>query len=1751
MAVYVTVGSVFKSFYFTILFISVLGHMGFKLLLQQAAELRRTHFARPPPKPDPDPTTSSAQSKPLSKSQRRRRRRQLRIAQRPYLDQLLVDCDSHRLECKRRGKDGRTSPWVIWKKRLNLWEWFWHTVDSISNQPLDDSPILDHSCTYSRPQYFDDCNVPSWRLLAFPLGFLIDSIKISLVWTLVWTSLLLDASVIDGVRQVWVCMVVMMYNLWLGYAYLPRFSRCFKMLTLVPRRIVLFIARDIPSLWYDLDGELESLRTDVEAILDGDIEQTSWDWMDLVKNAVQYGLDALTSHHLPRHDVSSLDPFSDAGTSSLRPNWRLRRHIRRVCDKFDRRATQTALAEMNRGSPVPVDSEAEVEDMSHNKVFDKVTRTLQSLTDRFVESFNPGTAGMDLLYVERYEHRRAPKERDSVSVDLRKCLKLMMMKYLVNVAAICGTDEEVVLNMVGAPTLPLIIDTGASCCVSPCRDDFVPGTYRPSKMKIKDLSSMNKVAGKGMIKWHVLDRQGNTHCIELEGYHIPHASVRLLSPQCLFQKVGGTGSQDEFKYILHLTNLNITLDAPYGHANLPVLTLATDDMLSSIKDTWMEAFQVDIDEKDIWGQSILNERNQNLSAAEKELLLWHQKLSHAGLSQIQRLCSRQRQKKISTVDEFIAFRDSHNLPCKYNVSQAGTSSLLCAACCISKATRRKPTVRSAGKQMQEMKLKENDLQPGDRISCDHYVSPVPGRVVSTSGHSSTTHGYVAGTIYVDHASGWIFHRAQKSISASDTIRGKLLLEREAVEVGTKIKAYHSDNGVFNSEEFRKHCDQLDQTQTFSGVGAKFQNGVAERSILTVCSMARASMLHAALHWPGMKFLTFWPMAMTYAIWIYNQLPQRSSGLSPEELWCRNKSSRTNLKRAHVFGCPVYVLHPKLQDGQSIPKWNAKARQGVFVGYSTEHSSTVALVYNPSTQHISPQYHVIFDDAFATVPSLASEVERNETFAKLYETEAREYYIDAADVDAGRITPCDNWDWDLPVPKTPEGADATERNDVSEGDEVTEGADDSEGAKGDSEGAVGDNSIGVAPESVSDEVVEVELEVRETDDSESHKSDSPLHQNEQRPQSSSSSTSPPRYNLRRRVVTALLTIPQYTLTAASSWYQPPASVANVGTRYASKEKTVKRAYLNELALLSEDWDTLNEDICQGVGEFVAYLKPDLSDCLGANTVTDVQPHILKAKATKNDADSPSFRQAMNSHNADKWSEACEIELETLRKINAWTLVKREDWMRVLPMTWAFKLKRFPDGLPKKFKARFCVRGDRQKEGIDYFETWAPVVQWTTVRAMLILAAKQGLCTAQADITAAFVHAPLKEDEIIFVEQPKGWSYGDDYVLQLDRSVYGIKQAPRNFFHFLTDEFHKLNMKPSEHDPCLFVGDTVTAIVYVDDILLFSKDDKEITRVISALQAQGVQIRREGSAEGFLGVAVDRVSDGIFNKIQMTQTGLTKRIVEALGLCSQYSTSISTPAEAAPLPKDTGGAPATENFNYAAVVGMLLYLSGHTRPDIAFAVHQCARYTFCPTRRHEKALIRIGRYLKGTMNRGMTMTPTAEPRVDCYPDADFAGLYGHEDSQDPHCARSRTGFVILAFGCPILWKSSMQNIIALSTMEAEYVALSTACRDLFPVVELIRELCIVSGLDANFKSKIHIKIHEDNVGALRLGKLEPRRMTPRSKHYAIKYHWFREHVADPSKRIELTKIDTANQLGDIFTKGLTRASFEHLRCSLMGW
>lgn len=133
--------------------------------------------------------------------------------------------------------------------------------------------------------------------------------------------------------------------------------------------------------------------------------------------------------------------------------------------------------------------------------------------------------------------------------------------------------------------------------------------------------------------------------------------------------------------------------------------------------------------------------------------------------------------------------------------------------------------------------------------------------------------------------------------------------------------------------------------------------------------------------------------------------------------------------------------------------------------------------------------------------------------------------------------------------------------------------------------------------------------------------------------------------------------------------------------------------------------------------------------------------------------------------------------------------------------------------------------------------------------------------------------------------------------------------------------------------------------------------------------------------------------------------------------------------------------------------------------------------------------IGKYLKGTMDKGLILNPINKIQVDCFPDNNFAGLYGHKDVQDPHCARSQTGSVAIFYSCPVLWKSQLKTEIVLSTMEAEYVALSMSCKELFLILDKVSKLCKALYIQDDNEAHIHIKVHKDNAGALTLAGLEP--------------------------------------------------------------
>jgi hypothetical protein len=272
------------------------------------------------------------------------------------------------------------------------------------------------------------------------------------------------------------------------------------------------------------------------------------------------------------------------------------------------------------------------------------------------------------------------------------------------------------------------------------------------------------------------------------------------------------------------------------------------------------------------------------------------------------------------------------------------------------------------------------------------------------------------------------------------------------------------------------------------------------------------------------------------------------------------------------------------------------------------------------------------------------------------------------------------------------------------------------------------------------------------------------------------------------------------------------------------------------------------------------------------------------------------------------------------------------MNVMSSTWAIKCKRYPDGMIKKFKAGFCAPGDQQLEGIHFCETYAPVIQWTTICLMFVLEILLGLRSMQGDITCAFLHVGLKENKTVYIDMPIGFAQngknGKKMCLKLKKTLNGLRQSPSTFWKHITVKLEAHGLEQSQFDPCLFTGPDVICVVYVDDLIFWLKDVPQINQVAMKSHELGVDFEQADNAAGFLGVTLDH--DGSTGLLKMRQRGLIKRVIEALRLDDGYAKGKHTPEESKPLVKDADGEGAYGGLSLSSIVGMLLYLSGHNPP-----------------------------------------------------------------------------------------------------------------------------------------------------------------------------------------------------------------------------
>jgi hypothetical protein len=498
-----------------------------------------------------------------------------------------------------------------------------------------------------------------------------------------------------------------------------------------------------------------------------------------------------------------------------------------------------------------------------------------------------------------------------------------------------------------------------------------------------------------------------------------------------------------------------------------------------------------------------------------------------------------------------------------------------------------------------------------------------------------------------------------------------------------------------------------------------------------------------------------------------------------------------------------------------------------------------------------------------------------------------------------------------------------------------------------------------------------------------------------------------------------------------------------------------------------------------------------------------------------------RGALRSAEAQEWRLSMDDEYQSLIENDTWKVVPRPKDRAVLPTRWVYKRKLGPLGEVAKHKSRWVAKGFTQVHGLDFDETYASVVKAPSYRLFFALQARFGWKCHQMDIKTAFLNGLL--EHTIYVEPPEGFPFEKDTVLLLNRSLYGLKQAPRQWYQRLSTFLLSQGWTVSKFDQSVFLKDGMFMTVYVDDILIFGANEADIVKVKQSLASE-FKMTDLGLCAHYLGMQIHQEENG---DVLIHQATYLQQALEKYSL--QDAREWSVPMDSRNKLTNTD-IPSTPDFRklYQSKVGTQNWSAIVSRPDLSYAVGITAQQNANPSKEHLAAVDRTFGYIKKTRDLILHYQHDAkEPDLHAYSDADWAGCL---DTR-----QSRTGYVIMLAGGAIAWRSRRQRSIAQSTCEAEYIAGYEAAQDLVWYKNFINELSIPG---------LHIKcpsLFIDNNAALKLTR-NPE-FHDRTKHIELKFHYIRRMVLEGE--IDTKRVDSKNNLADIFTKALGREDFERLR------
>lgn len=502
------------------------------------------------------------------------------------------------------------------------------------------------------------------------------------------------------------------------------------------------------------------------------------------------------------------------------------------------------------------------------------------------------------------------------------------------------------------------------------------------------------------------------------------------------------------------------------------------------------------------------------------------------------------------------------------------------------------------------------------------------------------------------------------------------------------------------------------------------------------------------------------------------------------------------------------------------------------------------------------------------------------------------------------------------------------------------------------------------------------------------------------------------------------------------------------------------------------------------------------------------------------ESLTYEKVMSRPDFRQWQLAMDKEFQSLEDYHTWIVVSKPKGKKILETKWVFRIK---DGNEEpEYKARVVVRGFQQNGQFYCWEIYAPVAKLPTVRVLLALATFHQLEVHQMDVKGAFLNGDI--DDEVYVYPPEGLDIGKDKVLKLNKSLYGLKRAPRCWNDKFNSFMLQNNFCRSISDCCLYFkiekNVKVFVLLYVDDLMILGNETIAVNDFKQKLNA-AFKMKDLGRISNYLGLHIVQKLDSIeIDQKEYLEKVLTK--IDLTGV-KEYDTPLDTNLKISK----------TVDLSYEnkcrKLIGYLMYAMVGSRPDICIALNILSRYQSKANEDLFRALLRVMSYVKLTINLKLVYKRNTKcPVIQGYADASFG-----DDLID---RKSTTGYFFKVFNCDVLWRSKKQGCVAYSSTESEYVSLAEATVDGLWIKNLLTELEI-----AGVRKII---IHEDNMPAMFIAMSAE--SGSKLRHIDLKFHFIKDKVE--KGHVQLKYIQSAEQIADILTKALKPTLFVKHRLGL---